>query len=111
MEVHLLMAFIVVLNFCLIIADDKMWDIFPCKYIFASSKQIILKQRAFDIRGILIGLDERRYPHNIFIFSYFSIKKKKKKKKKKTHKKHKKKNKQKQTKQKNNQTYMVLVII
>ena len=28
MEVHLLMAFIVVFSFCLIIADDKMWDTF-----------------------------------------------------------------------------------
>ena len=69
------MAFIVVLSFCLKIADDKMWDIFHRKQIFASSKQIILKRRAFDIRGILIALDEREQPHNIFIFSYFSIKK------------------------------------
>ena len=28
MEVHLLMAFIVVFSFCQIIADDKMWDTF-----------------------------------------------------------------------------------
>ena len=36
----------------------------------ASSKQIIIKQQAFDIRGIQIAQDKRGYPHKIFLFHH-----------------------------------------
>ena len=46
----------------------------PLKIDLCIFKAKILEQQAFGIRGILIALDKREYPHNIFIFSYFIIK-------------------------------------
>ena len=57
-----------------------MWDIFflifHWKETLAFSKEISLEQQAFDIIGILIALEKRGYPHDIFLF----LQKKKKKK-------------------------------
>ena len=68
MKVHLLLAFIVVLSFFWWQNVGYLFSYFLLKIDRCLSKQIILKQRAFDFRGNLIALDKKWYPHNIFSF-------------------------------------------